>query len=379
MKIKHLFNVLLAFTCMLFITCASTKKSGGKNKGSSSSDSSVTVDGGSSKDSSADTSSSSQSDKDKSGKDDSSGQNEGSGDSTHKDKYSDNSEIDSLLKSIEKSRAAAEDADADIALPELYNSANEAFERLKKRAATEDTPELKRALENLNSLFKGLEAYADAKAKKERIDRKGYAFNNQNAYDEGAALLEELEEINKNASSFIAELEKGKSDNGNEFLKKANKAGSNFSNVFKTTATNERSAAFKAKKQADSVKASVSRKNDYDNGVGAFRDGDSKYVNGEVEESIEDYVYARGIFSKLYKEVSAVRQKTQALINSAKENVKHSESVALKADRTDPLTERIKGIEDENTVLLEADDFSAATASYVEVSEHLQLGGGKYL
>ncbi len=391
MKLRRLFNVLMALCCVLFITCASTKKSdSGANKGRGSSDSSASA-GSSSKDSSKSgesssspsTSSSTDSDgSSKTGSETGSGKEGSSGtsDSSSGKKYSSDNQINSLIDSIEKSRRNAENSGADSSLSDLYNAANDAFERLKQRAAAgENTPELKRALENLNSLFKGLDVYAEAKAKKDRIDEKGYAYNNQKAYDDGSSLLEELEDINKNAAQFIAELEKGTSDNGNEFLQKANRADLNFTNVFKTTATNERSAAFKAKKQADSVKASVSRKNDYDSGVASFRDGDSKYVNGDIEGSIEDYVSARGIFSKLYKEVSAARQKAQALLDSAKERVKHSETVALRADKSDPLTERIQGIEDENAVLLEADDFSSAKASYVEINEKLDVEGGKSL
>ncbi|MBR1911575.1 MAG: hypothetical protein IJ828_04380 [Treponema sp.] len=391
MKLRRLFNVLMALCCVLFITCASTKKSdSGANKGRGSSDSSASA-GSSSKDSSKSgesssspsTSSSTDSDgSSKTGSETGSGKEGSSGtsDSSSGKKYSSDNQINSLIDSIEKSRRNAENSGADSSLSDLYNAANDAFERLKQRAAAgENTPELKRALENLNSLFKGLDVYAEAKAKKDRIDEKGYAYNNQKAYDDGSSLLEELEDINKSAAQFIAELEKGTSDNGNEFLQKANRADLNFTNVFKTTATNERSAAFKAKKQADSVKASVSRKNDYDSGVASFRDGDSKYVNGDIEGSIEDYVSARGIFSKLYKEVSAARQKAQALLDSAKERVKHSETVALRADKSDPLTERIQGIEDENAVLLEADDFSSAKASYVEIDEKLDVVGGKSL
>ncbi len=383
MKLRRLFNVIMALCCVLFITCASTKKSGGSNKGRGSSDSSATA-GGSSKDSSksgssstADGSSKTGSETGKEGSSDSSGRSDTAESGK---KYSSDSQINSLIDSIENSRRKAENADADMELTELYNAANDAFERLKQRASSgENSAELKKALENLNNLFKGLEAYAQAKAKKERIDDKGYAYNNQNAYDDGASLLEELEEINKNASKYIAELEKGSSDKGNEFLQKANKANTSFMNVFRSTAENERSAAFKAKKQADSVKASVSRKNDYDNGVASFRDGDSKYVSGDIESSIEDYVNARGIFSKLYKEVSAARQKAQASIDDAKSNVKRSEALALKADKTDPLAERIQGIEDENAVLLQSDDFSYAKSSYVEIDERLNNRGGKSL
>lgn len=387
MKLKRLFHILLAVSCMFLVTCASTNKpgKGGKGKSKGSSDSSTTAtESGKSKSSEGESSEYSDWSENDSGSDSEGGSYDDDyyyhSDAGQDGKYSSNDQIDSLIKDIEKSRRGAEEAGADMELPDLYNAANGLFDRLKKRAASgEVSEELRRALENLNSLFKGLEAYTRAKEKKQRIDDNDYAKNNQKAYDDGASLIEELEDINKKSSSFIEDIEKGKSDKGNDFLKKAVKAGGNFDNVFKSAATNERNAAFKAKKQADSVKASVSRKNDYDNGVGAFRDGDARYTNGDIEGSIEDYVTAKGIFSKLYKEVSASRQKAQSLINGAKEDIKRSEGVAVKADKSNPLTARIDGIEDEKTVLLEADDFSYAKSTYVDIKEKIDVSGGKSL
>ena len=138
----------------------------------------------------------------------------------------------------------------------------------------------------------------------------------------------------------------------------------------------KRYPALKAKKQADSVKASVSRKDDYDDGVSEFRSGDSNYVTGSVEQSIENYTNARDIFATLYKEVAAARAEAQKKISEAKKKVNHAWGVADEADKTDPLTEKIDGIEDHDAKLLEDDDFSDAENSYVEIDEELDDDGG---
>ncbi len=285
--------------------------------------------------------------------------------------------INKLLKAIEDSRRAAIEAGADDEMPGLFAAADESFKRLRERAESGETSdELRRALENLNALYEGMKEYTEAKEKKKRIDRNGYASHSQMEYDDGAFLLAELEEIMRNPQAFMAKLEEGNSDEGKEFLKKAKEANIDFSTVFKATAMDERTAAFNAKKQADSVKASVSRKSDYDAAVRFFRNGDSKYTNGSIEESIEDYVQAKEIFSKLYLEVGAIRKQSLIQLEEARERVALSRESALQADREKPLSQKIPGIEDADAVLLPADDFSIARNSFVPLNERLVTGGG---
>ncbi|MCR5620898.1 MAG: hypothetical protein K6G18_03500 [Treponema sp.] len=284
-----------------------------------------------------------------------------------------------LFRMIDKSRAKAIESGAqdDDATSDFFNALDEEYERQKALAESGGiTPEMTNILRQINAAYAGLEQYEDAKAKKERIDDKGYASHSQRAYDEGARLLEELEEIMADSDSFFEELRTGTSDVGTQFLNKATKANTDFTNVFKATATNMRTEAFKAKKQADSVKASVSRKDDYDDGVSEFREGDSNYVTGSVEQSIENYINARDIFSTLYEEVSAARAEAQKKISAAKKKVNHAWGVADEADKTDPLTEKIDGIEDHDAKLLEDDDFTEAENSYVEIDEELDDDGG---
>ena len=280
---------------------------------------------------------------------------------------------------IEKSRAKAIDAGAedDDATSDFLAALDEEYLR-QKALAEEDgiSPEMTNILRQINAAYAGLEQYEQAKAKKKLIDDNDYASNNRRAYNEGSSLLEELEEIMEDSDSFFEELRSGDSDVGTQFLNKATKANTDFTNVLKAAANNMRTEAFKAKKQADSVKASVSRKDDYDDGVSEFRAGDSNYVTGSIDESVENYTNARDIFATLYEEVSAARAEAQKKIQAAKQRVKKARGVADEADKTDPLTEQIDGIEDHDAKLLEDDDFSDAENSYVEIDEELDADGG---
>ena len=292
-------------------------------------------------------------------------------------------DIDSLLGKVKNSRQNALDSGADDVLSKAFKAAEAEYERLRKLAEQGDnSAELAERLKNLSDFYEGLSAFSEAKKKKERIDDGGYADHGRKAYDHGSSLLDELSNIDDfdarlaaDAEAFAAGGKAATSGFGSEFLKKAKQADSDFSAVFKAAANNERSDALKAKKQADSVKASVSRKTDYDTGVNYFRTGDTNYVTGSIEASILNYVDAKEMFAKLYSEISKLRAAAQKHIDAAKKRVSSSDAKAGEADRTDPLTEKIVGIEDPDAKLLEDDDFTEAANSYVELDEELSAGG----
>jgi len=127
-----------------------------------------------------------------------------------------------------------------------------------------------------------------------------------------------------------------------------------------------------AKKLADGVKASVSRKTDYDAAVKNFKDGDSNYVTGNPEGALANYTKAKESFNGLYNDIADKRAKAQAAIEAAKARVQESENAAIEADAQAPLGDgEVEGIEDENARLLEEDDFTAAENSTVEVSSDI--------
>lgn len=269
-----------------------------------------------------------------------------------------------LLAKAEESRKAALEAGAESADPAGLAAAD-AILQAQKALLESESADMSLVLNDLNDRYLALEAYAKAKAKKDRIDSLDYAGYDKASYDKGVKTLEELSKFESNLVPASTRLKQAQSaeENFDAVLKAA----------FKALAKDERTAAYEAKKLADSVKASVSRKADYDAAVKNFKDGDSNYVTGNPEGALSNYTKAKDSFNGLYNDIADKRAKAQAAIEAAKARVQQSENAAIEADAQAPLGEgQVEGIEDENAQLLEADDFTAAESSSVEVSSDIE-------
>ena len=256
-----------------------------------------------------------------------------------------------LMQRIEAARQAAIDAGASSAAPTVWK-ATEAIYKTEKTAVENTKEDLSTVLNDLLARYQGLENVAQAKELKEEIDDNNLASFRQTTYDAGSKILSTL----TNPLSVV--------QSGSDFNKQAATAEADFRLVLKTAynslAKDERLAAYRAKEQADSVKAYISRKDDYTHAVSLYRNGelrravDPKAANDSYKSSKEEFL-------KLYEEISAARAKAQKDIDEAKKSVAQSESVAEQADKTAPLgDEPVEGIEAEDAKLLEDDDFSNA-------------------
>ncbi|MBQ0040403.1 MAG: hypothetical protein KBS64_08260 [Treponema sp.] len=261
--------------------------------------------------------------------------------------------IASLWDSIDSLRQDAIDSGADKAAPDAFKAAEDEYNKLKNGDASEEE------LLALKARYTALKAFADAKAKKEKIDTLGLASYNQTVYDEGAALIEELSGDNNLTSA--------------DWGTKAVAANGAMTAVLETglraKAREEREAAVEAQKKANSVKCYVSRKAEYETYVNAFKSGDQKFVTKNPEGALEKYTKAKNGFMELYTTVSDARAKAQVAIDEAKKRVAASENTALQADIDKPLgDEPVEGIEDADTKLLEDDDFSEAASAEVDLT-----------
>ncbi len=269
----------------------------------------------------------------------------------------------SLLESVESARQSAIDSGADKNASEAF-ALTEAEYNTAKLSVQTSTEDMSKLLGDLKNRYDALNLFSQAKSLKTRIDDLNFASYDQNSYDEGSKILEELSD----PKSLVAF--------GSTWSSNAQKAKGDFEKVldsgFRAVARNERTEAFKAKRNADEVKASVSRKADYDKAVAQFSAGDSKYVTKDPEGSIENYRNAKNEFTRLYEEISVLRSRAQVAVDEARNRVAQSEVTAQSADQEVPLgDENVEGIEDENATLLEEDDFSSAENSVVELSENL--------
>lgn len=274
-------------------------------------------------------------------------------------------ENNELLKLAEEARKDALDAGAKDANSFAWEIAEKEYAAAKETVEASKTVDHSRLLKDVINRYNALKAYADAKKAKERVDELNFASYDQKNYNEGCALIDELAKPESNA---VLGAEWGKKSNAAlECMNSVLNAG------FKELAKAERTEAFKAKKNADSVKCAVSRKSDYDKYVENFKNGDQNYVTKNPEGALANYKKAKEGFTVLYSEVSEARAKAQKAIDEAKKRVADSEGTAQWADKEKPLgDEKIEGIEAEDAVLLEEDDFSESEANEVEVSEEIQ-------
>lgn len=272
-----------------------------------------------------------------------------------------------LFSKVEESRNAALAAGADKLYPEAFKLAEIEY-AAETMALETSSQDMSIALKDLNNRYLALESYAKAKTKQEKIDTLGFASYNQAEYDSASAILNELSNIEALVSL------------GSTWYEKSFAADEGFSKVldtaFRALAKEERLSAFLAKKSADEVKASVSRKAEYDKAVDSFKKGDSKFITKDPEGAYEAYKAAKESFTVLAEEISVARAKAQLAVDAAKQRVAESESKASNADELNPLgDEPVEGIEEADAKLLEEDDFTKAEESIVIIEEILDEDG----
>ena len=260
-----------------------------------------------------------------------------------------------LLAQIDAARNAALEAGADEKCPDLLKQVDDLYESLKGE-------NLKDNAEMLMARYNLLANYLKAKDAKDEIDENGFAFYAQKNYDDGLADLEKVSGALEGADAIDGSVSSA-----------AERAYANFNTVltvaYKRIAKEERDAAYEAKKLADSVKAGVSQKERYKEAADDFQMGDSLYSMQNPKKALDKYTSAKDKFTLLYNEVSEKRAAAQAAIEEAKKRVAESAEYAEEADNKAPITEAVEGIEDEDTVLLEEDEYEDPAEAEVEIAE----------
>lgn len=275
-------------------------------------------------------------------------------------------DLDLALANMDNARQTAIDSDAEEFAPDFFDSLEEEYDELRKRA--ENGEDVSAECNDLAKRYEALAAYVKALDAKETIDDYELPPLAKSAYDKGCKDLDDFEAMFND--------ENAKSD---DLLAKATSAYASFKTVlvalYKDIAKDAREDALEAKKDADSVKAGVSEKREYTRGVELFKKGDASYSMNGYEAACDAYDEAYDIFSKLYETISEKRAAALAAIEAAKKSVEESAQVAEEADLEAPLTGDVDGIEDEDAVLLEEDNYANPEDAEIYLSEELSAGG----
>ena len=266
-------------------------------------------------------------------------------------------ELAALIAKIDEAREVAILAGAEKNAPDLLNSIDGIYEKAKEENLQDNA-------DSLILKYSILASYAKAKNAKIEIDENDLSGFAQKNYDEGVICLQKVEE----ALANIEEIEPNAQ-------KDAESAYSNFTNVitiaYKKLAKEQRNLAYEAKVKSDSVRAGVSQKERYKEATDNFKSGDTLYSMQSPKKALEKYTLAESKFTELYEEVFEKRAAAQAAIDAAKRKVQESSQFAEQADEESPITEKLDGIEDADTVLLEEDDYENPEDAEADISEDI--------
>ena len=276
----------------------------------------------------------------------------------------DNSREISALEAAENARKAAIEAGADKSAKVQFAAADAVYQQLKLQS--ESGADVSTGLKDSENRFRALEAYAEAKKAKQRIDENGYADYDKSSYDRGCAALEDLDNLFGSDTNLTGEAMRAKADEANGAFKNVIFA------AFKKFAKDERMEAFKAKRDADGVMAAVAAKTEYGEAVNAFRSGDANYAQQNPEAAYNYYKNAKSVFASIFVSVSEKRAAAQKAMRDAQKKVEESNNYAARADREVPLTgDNVEGIESADAKLLEDDSYADPAAQAASIPEDI--------
>lgn len=270
----------------------------------------------------------------------------------------------SAIEKTESARNSAIEAGADKTAKEQFDAADAIFEALKTQS--ESGLDISVPLADVEKRYQALEAYTKALENKKKIEDNNLVSYDENSYNEGCAALSEFENLNSSTNLL-----------GTLMLDKANMANGKFVNVlnkaYRQLAKEARTNAFKAKKDADSVKAGVAAKAEYTKAAEEFKSGDQNYSMQNAESAYGHYLKAQEQFSAVAADVSKKREAAQKAMDEAKAKVEAAANYAAKADQEKPLEgDNFEGIESDDAVLLEADSYETPESQEAEIPEEIE-------
>lgn len=271
----------------------------------------------------------------------------------------DETSLESIIAKIDDARTEAVNAGAEELAPDQLKLVDDLYESMKNNNTLKDNVQLVIDRYNL------LKNYCKAVNAKNEIDENGFASYAQKNYDEGMKNLEKVEKALANEEEM---------DSSVVFA--AENAYKSFNTVlivaYKKLAKEQREYTYEAKKNADSVKAGVAQKERYSVAVEKFQKGDSSYSMQNPKRALELYIEAEDDFMALYNDVYEKRAEAQAALDAAKQRVAESAKYAEDADVRNPITEEVDGIEAEDAVLLEEDNYAAPEEAEADIAESLE-------
>ena len=264
------------------------------------------------------------------------------------------------LKGIDDARKLALDSGVKEYEPEKLQAIDALYDKIK--AKSDNGEDISADSKDLADRYAALAAYVKACQVNEDIDDTDMVDLAEAMYDKGYDYLLEYEDLFNDPNST-----------GKAQLEKANSANTTliavYAIIFKQMTKDARADALLSKKDAESVRAQIAQKDKYNKAVDLFKKGDSAYTMMAYDRAYDNYIDATDLFDELYDDIAEKRAAAQKKIEEAKLKVKESENYALQADKKAPMKTKLEGIEDEDAVLLEEDDYEDPSKAEADLPE----------
>ena len=264
------------------------------------------------------------------------------------------------LKGIDDARKLALDAGVKDYEPEKLQAIDALYDKIK--AKSDNGEDISADSKDLADRYAALTAYVKACQVNEDIDDSDMVDLAEAMYDKGYEELLAYEDLFNDPNST-----------GKAQLEKANSANTTliavYAIIFKQMTKDARADALLSKKDAESVRAQIAQKDKYNKAVDLFKKGDSAYTMMAYTRAYDNYIDATDLFDEMYDDIAEKRAAAQKKIEEAKLKVKESEDYALQADKKAPMKTKLEGIEDEDAVLLEEDDYEDPSKAEADLPE----------
>lgn len=267
--------------------------------------------------------------------------------------------FEELVAKAEESRAKAVAAGAETYYADQLKITDEMLLAAKESGDKEK-------VKDVDNRYLALEKASQTKALKSKIEELGFADSNRVAYDAAGKLYDDLEKAIQEGADGLTMYKSAEIAYGAYYAI--------YYDSFKKLASQEREAALAQKKNADSVKAGVARKDEYKAYAKLIQDGDNHFVTKAPDKAYESYKEAKEKFEALFNDVSEKRAEAQRRIEEAKAKVKDVEQFAGEADDVAPLgEEKVDGIEEKDAVLLEEETFANPEDAVIDVDDTVKV------
>lgn len=255
-----------------------------------------------------------------------------------------------LIAKVEEARNAAISSNAQQYYADLFKKTDSKFDKVKADYKKKPSVSYESELIDLRKTYESMDRISRATALKEKVA-------SMDSKDVDVNLL-------KKADVAFEKYNSNQNASGKDLLEQADIAYNSYFSLlnkgFMAMMGRERRSALSAKKDAESVKAQVAKKtkDQYKAASTTFKNADRDSSMKKYESAYSGYKTSKESFAQMFEIVKQDRAETEARLAAAKQKVLEAEQAAAKADAEAPLTEKVAGIEDENTKLLEDDKFA---------------------